>query len=67
MSKQVPMIEMVSGMLAKELHRQTIQDQVIRPLIKWLFWHIFPYVIVMIVLNFFVTMGAISLVLYLRR
>lgn len=61
------MIEMITSVIAKELHRHAIQEQIIRPLLKWLFWHMMPYVLVMIVLNFFITVGAISLVLYLRK
>jgi len=67
MPEQVPMIEMITAMVAKELYKQNIQEQIVRPLLKWLFWHMLPYMIAMIVLNFFITMGAISLVLYLKR
>ncbi len=67
MPSQVDMIEMITSVLARELHKQTIQEQILRPLLKWLFWHITPYVLAMIVLNFFITVGAISLVLYLKR
>ncbi len=58
---------MITSVIAKELHKHTIQEQIIRPLLKWLYWHMMPYVLVMIVLNFFITVGAISLVLYLRK
>lgn len=58
---------MITAMVAKELYKQNIQEQIVRPLLKWLFWHMLPYMIAMIVLNFFITMGAISLVLYLKR
>lgn len=67
MPEQVHMIEMITSVIAKELHKHTIQEQIIRPLLKWLYWHMMPYVLVMIVLNFFITVGAISLVLYLRK
>lgn len=64
---QVDMISMITASIAKELHKQTVQEQIIRPLMKWIFWHIVPYGIVIIVLNFFITVCAVSLVLYLRR
>lgn len=67
MSSQVHMMEMITSVIAKELHKHTIQDQIVRPLLKWLFWHILPYFLIMLVLNFFVTVGAISLVLYVKR
>ena len=67
MPSNVDVIEMITTVLARELHKQTIQDQIIRPLLKWLFWHITPYVLGMIVLNFFITVCAVSLVLYFRR
>lgn len=67
MPSHIDMIEMITTVLARELHKQTIQDQIIRPLLKWLFWHVTPYVLAVIVLNFFITVGAISLVLYLKK
>lgn len=59
--------QMITAAIAKELHKQTIQDEIVRPLLKWLFWNIMPYGIAIIILNFFTTIGAISLVLYLKR
>lgn len=67
MPSQVHITEMITSVIAKELHKQTIQDQIIRPLLKWLFWHIIPYILIMLVMNFFVTVGAISLVLYVKK
>lgn len=60
-------LQMITSSIAKELHKQTIQDEIIRPLLKWLFWHIIPYGIAIIVLNFFMTIGAVSLVLYFKK
>lgn len=67
MPTQIDIFEMITSNIAKELHKQTVKDEIIRPLLKWLLWHIIPYGIGIIILNFFTTVAAVSLVLYFKK
>jgi len=67
MPVHVHMLEMVITAISKELHRETTRDHIIRPLIKWILWHIIPIIVIIMMLNFFITVAAISLVLYFKK
>lgn len=67
MPTQVNAIQMITSVIAKEIHKQTIQDEILRPLLKWLLRYIMPYGIMIMVLNFFITVCAVSVVLYFKR
>lgn len=67
MPSQVDAVQMITSAIAKEIHKQTIQEEIIRPLLKWLIRYILPYGMVIMVLNFFITVAAVSLVLYFKR
>jgi hypothetical protein len=53
--------------LRKELEKKEMQERVLQPLMQWFFRHIIPYVLVIMLVNFFLTIGAVSLVLYVKN
>ena len=62
--------ELFSGLLIlirKELEKPEWKKEILRPLLKWLMYNSMPYIIGFVCLNFFLTIAAISLVLYLYR
>ena len=54
---------MITEMLKEELEKEEYQQKIT----QWFLRHILPYVIVIIAINFFMTIGAVSLVLYVRN
>jgi hypothetical protein len=51
--------------IKKELEKPEWKQKVLEPIIRWLFTTIWPYALGIICLNFFMTIAAVSLVLYL--
>lgn len=60
-------IALISNFIEEELEKEEYQQKVFQPLLQWFFRHILPYVIAIIVINFFMTIVAVSLVIYLRK
>lgn len=54
-------------MLRRELEKPEWRQEVLRPLTRWIALGILPYVLGIICLNFFLTIAAVSLVLYIYR
>lgn len=54
------------SLIKRELDQPEIRERVLQPLLKWFFRHIIPYVLLIIGLNFFLTIAGVSLVLYIR-
>jgi hypothetical protein len=52
--------------LQKEFERPEMHQRVFQPLLQWFFKHILPYVMAIILVNFFLTVAAVFLVLYFR-
>ena len=52
--------------IKSELDKPEIHQRIFQPLLRWFFKHILPYVVAIILLNFFMTIGAVFLVLYIR-
>jgi hypothetical protein len=50
--------------IKKEIDKPEWKQKVLEPIIKWIFSIIWPYAIGIICLNFFMTIAAVSLVLY---
>jgi len=50
-----------------ELDKPEWKHEILKPITKWMFWNIIPYAILIICLNFFLTIAAVSLVLYLYK
>jgi hypothetical protein len=50
----------------QELHRPELNQQVISPLVKKILWALMPYGIGFIALNFFTTILAVGMVIYVR-
>lgn len=64
------MHELFSGFVAllrKELENPEWKKEVLRPLMKWLLYSMMPYALGLICVNFFLTIAAVSLVLYIYR
>lgn len=54
-------------MFSQEFDTPEVKREVLKPISKWLFANIVPYAIGMIFLNFFLTIAAVSLVLYIYK
>lgn len=50
----------------QELYRPDLHQQVISPLVKKIVWALMPYGIAFIALNFFTTILAVGMVIYVR-
>jgi hypothetical protein len=62
------MSELIQGLVKhihKEIDKTEWKQKVLEPIIQWIFTTIWPYVIAIICLNFFMTIAAVSLVLYI--
>lgn len=57
---------LLCSVLRKELEKPETRENLLQPLLKWFFKHIVPYVLAIVLLNFFMTIAAVSLVLYFR-
>lgn len=57
----------IVALFRRELEKSEWREEVLRPLTKWIALGILPYALAIICLNFFMTIAAVSLVLYLRR
>lgn len=57
---------LVGGLLRRELENPDTQQKTLQPLMRWFFRHIIPYVMAIVLVNFFMTVAAVSLVLYFR-
>ena len=58
---------MITSLLTNEMNRPEVREKILQPLLRWLLWQIVPYILLIICLNFFLTIAAICLVLYFRR
>ena len=54
-------------LIRKEIEKNEWKAKIVEPLLKWLFIGMLPYVIGLLFLNFFMTIGAVSLVIYLYK
>jgi len=60
-------LKLIFNLLKKELLTVELQKEILQPMITWILLKILPYVICIIILNFFLTISAVSLVLYLYK
>ena len=51
--------------IKKEIDKPEWKQKVLEPIVKWIFSIIWPYALGIICLNFFTTIAAVSLVLYI--
>lgn len=54
-------------LIKRELEKPEWRQEVLRPLTRWIAVGILPYVFGIICINFFLTIAAVSLVLYIYR
>lgn len=54
----------VSHLVRKEMDKPEWKQQVLEPVTRWIFGSIWPYALGIIIINFFMTIAAVSLVLY---
>ena len=54
----------ISNIVRKEIEKPEWKQQVMEPLTQWIFGSIWPYALGIILVNFFLTIAAVSLVLY---
>lgn len=57
----------VVNLMRKELENPEWKKDVLRPLMKWLLYSMLPYALGLVCINFFLTIAAVSLVLYIHR
>jgi len=58
------LINSCAAILRKEMEKPEWKQQILEPVTRWIFGSIWPYALGIILLNFFMTIGAVSLVLY---
>jgi hypothetical protein len=61
------LINTIVALIKRELEKPEWRQDVLRPLTRWIALGILPYVLGIICLNFFLTIAAVSLVLYMSR
>lgn len=61
------MFSMISNLIFEELSKKEVREKVLQPLLIWFLKLIVPYVIAIFCVNFFLTIAAMCLVLYLRK
>jgi hypothetical protein len=59
------LLQSVITHLKKEIDKPEWKQKILEPIVKWCFAIIWPYVLGIIFVNFFTTIAAVSLVLYL--
>lgn len=57
-------IQSLSAIVRKEMDKPEWKQQVLEPITRWIFGSIWPYALGIILVNFFLTIAAVSLVLY---
>lgn len=60
-------MELFANIMLEELKKEEFRKGILQPLLIWFIWHIIPYVLVIICINFFLTIAAMCLVLYFRK
>ena len=60
-------IKVVLNILKKELLNSDFQKEILQPMIQWIFIRILPYVVCITISNFFLTIFAVSFVLYINK
>lgn len=60
-------VSSIAHMLRAELDKPEWKREVLEPITKWLLWRIIPIGLGIMCLNFFLTIAAVSLVLYLYK
>ena len=60
----VDILNSLTIIIKKELDKPEWKQQVLEPLTKWIISNIWPWALGLILINFFLTIGAVSLVLY---
>ena len=58
------LVNSITNILKKELDKPEWKQQVLEPLTTWIFSNIWPWALGLILINFFLTIGAVSVVLY---
>lgn len=58
------LINSLTYILKKELDKPEWKQLIVEPVTKWVFSNIWPWALGLILINFFLTIGAVSLVLY---
>ena len=57
-------VNIFTNFLKEELDKPEWKQHVVEPISKWVFSTIWPWALGIILINFFLTIGAVSLVLY---
>jgi hypothetical protein len=58
------LINAISCVVRTEMEKPEWKQQVLEPITRWIFGSIWPYALGIILANFFMTIAAVSLVLY---
>ena len=51
-------------LIRTEMDKPEYTQEVLKPITRWIFSSVWPYALAIILINFFMTIGAVSLVLY---
>lgn len=61
------LLNSIVAIIKRELEKPEWRQEVLRPITRWIAVGILPYILGIICLNFFLTIAAVSLVLYIYR
>ncbi len=59
--------QLVTKIIKEEVNSKEVREEVLKPLFLWFCWYIVPYILLILGLNFFMTIAAMCLVLYFRK
>jgi len=62
-----PWIQSIVDYIKTEIHRSDFYPHILSPLVKKILWMLMPYGIGFILLNFFTTILAVGMVIYVHR
>jgi len=60
-------ITLILNIVLKELKQKEFKTEILRPILKNILWYLMPYILIIICVNMFFMIMAISLVLYFKK
>jgi hypothetical protein len=60
-------LDFIIGIIRDEILNEDMRTEIIKPILIYLLYYIIPFVILIILLNFFTTIAAVFLVFYIRK
>ena len=61
------LITLILNIVLKELKQKEFKTEILRPILKNILWYLMPYILIIICVNMFFMIMAISLVLHFKK